>query len=111
MDQRECLTLYKSKDKAHRCEFLVHTSFSMTVAARGTYEADTRKLLEPEKLRGFNEIQHQILSKLRAILTGDQDSYRDDVSWQIVYAKAEVWGLLSDLSWSTEQAIGPLRPE
>ena len=111
MDRNECAKLYEGMDQARRCRFLVRVSSWLTVAARGTYEAGTKKILEPEKLRGFNEILHLILSKLRAVLDEDPSSYPDDLFWQIVYRKAEDWELLSDLSWSLDQAIERLRSE
>lgn len=43
----------------------------ITVCARGhTYEAGTEKVLEPELLRRYNELQHQITGSIRDHITG-----------------------------------------
>jgi hypothetical protein len=49
---------------------LVFLAHEMTVCARSTYEAGTDKVLEPEELRRFNEIQHRVTGAVRDHLLG-----------------------------------------
>lgn len=39
---------------------LAHIAHLLTVSARGTYEPGTDKVLKPEMLRHFNELQHRV---------------------------------------------------
>jgi hypothetical protein len=58
---------WSNADKAHFLAVLAH---ELTVSARGTYEVGTDGVLEPEVLRGFNEIEHRVTGSLRDHLRG-----------------------------------------
>lgn len=61
-------------DKAIYNEILILTclSNSLTVAARGTYEAGTENVLKPSVLRAYNEVQHRITAAIRDRLKGKE---------------------------------------
>jgi hypothetical protein len=58
---------WSNADKAHFLAVLAH---ELTVSARGTYAVGTDGVLEPEVLRGFNEIEHRVTSSC-AIICAD----------------------------------------
>ena len=58
---------WSNADKAHFLAVLAH---ELTVCARGTYEVGTSGVLQPEMLRGFNELQHRVTGSLRDHLRG-----------------------------------------
>ncbi len=55
---------------ADKARFLAVLAHELTVSARGTYEVGTDGVLEPEVLRGFNEIEHRVTGSLRDHLRG-----------------------------------------
>ena len=55
---------------AARARFLATLSWQLTVSARMTYEARTERVLKPELLRGFNELQHRVIASLGDYLAG-----------------------------------------
>ena len=58
---------WESKDKII---FLVQISQELTVCARGTYEVGTERVLIPEELRAYNELQHRVTGALVGIVGG-----------------------------------------
>ena len=75
-----------SWSNADRAHFLAVLAHELTVSARGTYEVGTDGVLEPEVLRGFNELEHRVTASLRGHLRGfegmplDRTLPSDDVS-------------------------------
>jgi hypothetical protein len=53
---------------AQKVHFLAVLAHELTVSARGTYEVGTARVLEPEALRAFNEIEHRVTDSLRSHL-------------------------------------------
>ena len=43
---------------------LAHIAHLITVSSRGTYEVGTEKVLKPELLRRFNELQHRVTASV-----------------------------------------------
>lgn len=59
--------------------FLSRLAAELTVWARGTYEAGTDCVVDPPRLRQFNEFQHQVTGQLVKLIGGQEDRYPDDV--------------------------------
>lgn len=57
---------------AQKIRFLATLAHELTVCARGTYEAGTRRVLEPELLRSYNELQHRVTGSLRDYQRGKE---------------------------------------
>ncbi|HEY5047033.1 MAG TPA: hypothetical protein VII49_03310 [Rhizomicrobium sp.] len=55
----------ESWSASKKARFLARLAHELTVCSRGTYEAGTNGVLEPEVLRDFNEIQHRVTGSLR----------------------------------------------
>ena len=50
---------------AQKVKFLAVLAHELTVCARGTYEKGTARVLEPESLRAYNEVEHRVTGALR----------------------------------------------
>jgi hypothetical protein len=61
---------FESMTHPERCRLLALLAHGLTVCGRGTYEAGTARVLEPEALRLYNELQHQVTGSLRDHLSG-----------------------------------------
>jgi hypothetical protein len=60
----------RSWSNADKAYFLAVLAHELTVSARCTYEVGTTGVLQPEVLRGFNELQHRVAASLRHHLRG-----------------------------------------
>jgi len=49
-----------------RTILLARIAHQLTVAARSTYEPGTENILEPNVLRGYNELLHRVTSSIRS---------------------------------------------
>ena len=59
--------------------FLSRLAADITLWARDTYEAGTDNVLDPQRLRSFNEFQHRVASQLLHMLERDAKRYPPDV--------------------------------
>jgi hypothetical protein len=59
-----------SWSNSKKANFLAVLAHELTVSARGTYEVGTNRVLKPELLREFNEIEHRVTASLRSHLRG-----------------------------------------
>ncbi len=60
------MTFYSETiSQQQKIELLSLLAQEVTVCARGTYEAGTEKVLEPELLRAYNELLNRITGSLR----------------------------------------------
>lgn len=56
-----------------KAPFLARLAHELTVCARSTYEAGTENILEPQVLRGYNELLHRVTACIRSHLTEDTE--------------------------------------
>jgi hypothetical protein len=76
-------TLLSQHDKAL---FLAALAHDLTVAARDTYVPGTNAIVNPVRLRAFNELLHRIASHQRDILADAADRFPDDVFLEMLIA-------------------------
>ncbi|HEX8919857.1 MAG TPA: hypothetical protein VF766_00170 [Pyrinomonadaceae bacterium] len=72
---------YSSKDKE---EFLAHLIHELTIIARDNYEVGQDGLINPQRMRRINEVQHRISDSLCALLQNNPHRYPDDVLVRII---------------------------
>jgi hypothetical protein len=75
LDPVHTFARFKREDKIR---FLCRLAFELTIVARDTYIPQTEDLSRPAHLRAINELQHQILSYLSALTSGDRALYPDN---------------------------------
>ncbi len=51
----------------------------LTVAARDTYEVGTEHVVDPARLRRFNELQHRLAAQVAKCAAGDSERMPDDI--------------------------------
>jgi hypothetical protein len=68
---------------AERAQWLVCLASALTVAARDTYEVGGDNILDPRRMRRFNELLHRTVNQLRHQIRGDQ-GFPDDVFFSML---------------------------
>jgi hypothetical protein len=53
-----------------RTALLARIAFELTISARHTYEPGTENVLDPQCLRGYNELLHRVTSAVVSHLSG-----------------------------------------
>lgn len=64
MTQQEALNWFNGLNRDQKIKALALLAHELTVLARDTYEVGTRDVLEPQRLRTFNEAQHAVTNAL-----------------------------------------------
>ena len=82
-----------SLNRSEQLFLLTRLAADLTVEARGTYEAGTTHVLEPDRLRDFNEFQHRIAFHLLNLMKDDSERYPDDVFANIIWESAQALGV------------------
>lgn len=65
-------------------QWLAGLMFAVTMCARATYAPNSDSVVDPAKLRRFNELVHRIASFTYAVAKGDAHRYPDEVFIHIV---------------------------
>ena len=86
-----------------RSAFWAVLALDLTIAARDTYVPQSEDVVEPHKLRAYNEMLHSICSHLVALQTG-HESYSDKSLFDVLHDQAEHGGVLGPLKWAIEDA-------
>lgn len=86
-----------------RALFWPLVSLNLTVAARTTYQVGAG-VEEPEKLRVFNELQHQILQKIVSIQNPTKWTLDDDELLRTIHEKGEKETILPSVRWAVVDA-------
>jgi hypothetical protein len=76
--------LFRKLDAAAQVKLLTSFGHELTIIARDTYEAGTEEVLEPQRLRRINEIQHRVFGHIDKLLNADSERYPDDVLMSIL---------------------------
>lgn len=95
---------YTQRRASEQIAFLARLAAEITLWARGTYDAGTEHVLEPEQLRSFNEWQHRVAWQLVHLLQNDPRRYSDDAFAQIMAQYAESLHCLPSLLKLFEQS-------
>lgn len=72
-------------------------SHELTVNARGIYPGQVEDHEAAEKLCTYNEVQHNVTSQLRHMLSNNEKRYPDNVFIDIIFEKARNGGCEGDL--------------
>jgi len=71
--------LFAKLEPVAQLRLLALFGHELTIVARETYEAGSEDVVEPQRLRRINEIQHRVLGHINKLLDGDAERYPDDV--------------------------------
>lgn len=80
----EAIAVFSSYSMEDKEEFPAQLIHELTVIARDSYEVGQDGLINPQRVRRINEVQHRISDFLCALLRGDSNRYPDDVLVRII---------------------------
>jgi len=90
--------------EAQRALFWPLVAFNLTIAARSTYTPQTEAVTEPEKLRVYSELQHQILPKCIAHHDPKKRILNDTDLLDAIWHKAEAGNIVGSVTWAITDA-------
>jgi hypothetical protein len=91
-----------SREKTLFLALLAHT---LTVCARDTYEVGTETVLEPQVLRGYNELLHRVAGAVIDRLSGAESYPLEDI-FKMMQAFGERNHRMSQINWAIGHAAG-----
>ncbi len=107
-DNEAVIRIFQKLDKIKRMQLIAYLSYELTIYARDTYEPGTGGLLDPERLRGFNEMMHQLTGFILALIQGS-DVVREERSfWKSLYELAEMYRCDKDLDSAIKNVVKSL---
>jgi hypothetical protein len=112
VNSHETTSKYQELNSRHQQQFLALLAYRLTLKGRETYRTGNTGLSAPERLKGINEVQHRILSKLSSSLRDAPTGYSDEQFWDSTFSVAEMYSCAEDLSraadWAALQLTKPL---
>lgn len=84
MPHDELVRRYQRLPVGGQLRVLAGFGHDLTIAARDTYDVQAPGVRAPERLRAINELQHQILGHIVALMNAEASRYPDDVLLAIV---------------------------
>ncbi len=97
MNKSQILQIYTALDSTAKARFLAVLSHQLTILTRGDYDEGIDCATRVKRLMGSNELQHHIISELRHHLDEDPNRYPDEVLLNILFEKAQYYGLSNPL--------------
>lgn len=91
------ISQYSKKTELQQAKFLSRLAHQITIFARDTYEINSNSIQDPIRLRGINEIMHQILGQQTKLLSGDRRRYSDDILIKMIFDMAIECNFENDL--------------
>ncbi len=82
---------------------LARIAHQLTVSARSTYEQGTENILEPQVLRGYNELLHRVTSSIRSHAEGVEGMPLEAVL-QMMYAFGVHFKRTDEINWVIKSA-------
>ena len=79
MNAEAATGLFSGLNRNAQIRLLSRFGFNLSVAARDTYEPGTEELIDPQRLRRINEVQHQVFGHIGKLISNDPDRYPDDL--------------------------------
>jgi len=92
-----------------KSRFLAHFMYELTLEARNFYGHGGEHVMDPEKLRFINEVQHRVTRFIEQILIDDPARSTDDVMLRLLLAPRKekaIEGLMHAAYSRTIQALG-----
>jgi hypothetical protein len=96
------LSLESLSDDA-KTAYLARVAHTLTICARDTYEFGTENVLNPETLRAYNELLHQIIGSVVSRLAGSQESV--DATIEIIRLFGIEQNRVEEMNWTLKYAL------
>lgn len=101
----DAISRFSEMDTGTKASFLASLAWELTVMARDTYEVGGTGLTDPQRMRAINEVQHQLLNFLTAILRSDVGRYTDDVIVHMILEHPDDANLERQMSSAFSRAL------
>ncbi|MGH9945302.1 MAG: hypothetical protein ACRD9R_23365 [Pyrinomonadaceae bacterium] len=98
MTVEEANVTFSSYSPGEKAEFLAGLMYEITIVARDSYEVGGDGLINAERMRRLNEVQHCLSAFLWALLRNDARRYPDDILLEIVLGPSDDAALDRQLS-------------
>jgi hypothetical protein len=106
----EAVSRYVAIPEDRKAWFLLRVSWWLTLYLRGCYDEADADLLA-KKLKGANEIQHQLSSGAWSHLTGNPNRYPDDTLIQICVETAATYKIGGEFGAAMKSALERYEPK
>lgn len=101
--KKEMFPIMKSASSGSDAAFLASVALMLTICARDTYEAGTDEVLEPRRLRAYNELLHRVISTLRSHLRGEK-GYSTETVIEMMQAFGNKNREVNAIEWALRKA-------
>jgi len=110
MNLDDAISRYLAIPDDSKALFLLRLSWWLTVSLRGCYDETDSELLAT-KLKGANEIQHQLSSEAVSHMAGDLNRYPDDALIRICVEKAAIFKIGGEFGGAITNALERFEPK
>jgi hypothetical protein len=91
-----------------RTELLAQIAYELTICARDTYEVGTDKVLEPELLRLYNELQHRVAGAIVQHLLGTDGNSLESIL-EMIRTFGTQQNRVNQIDWALNRALQQTR--
>jgi hypothetical protein len=98
----------ESLSNQEKAAFLASLAYHLTICARDTYEPGTDRVLHPELLRAYNELQHRVTANLMHRLSA-ANAYPLQNTLELLQSFGEQNGRTGDMQFAWRQAVKSVR--
>jgi hypothetical protein len=96
------LNLESLSDDA-KTPYLARIAHTLTICARDTYEFGTENVLNPQMLRAYNELLHQVIGSVISRLAGSQESVQSTVELIRLFGVEQ--DRVEEINWTLKYAL------
>jgi hypothetical protein len=82
---------------------LARIAHMLTICARDTYEVGTENVLNPQMLRAYNELLHQVIGSVLDRLAGSRESVESTI--QVIRSFGIEQNRVAEVDWALKYAL------
>jgi hypothetical protein len=96
------LNLESLSDDA-KTAYLARVAHTLTICARDTYEFGTENVLNPQTLRAYNELLHQVVGSIVSRLAGSQQPVQSTI--EMIHLFGVEQDRVEEIDWALKYAL------
>ncbi len=96
------LNLESLSDDA-KTAYLARVAHALTICARDTYEFGTEDVLNPQTLRAYNELLHQVIGSVVSRLAGSQESVEPTI--EMIHLFGVEQDRVEEINWALKYSL------
>jgi hypothetical protein len=98
------LNLESLSDDA-KTAYLARVAHTLTICARDTYEFGTEDVLNPQMLRAYNELLHQVIGSIASRLAGSQEQEPIEYAIEMIDLFGVERERVEEMNWALKYAL------